>query len=94
MANVAESTPPGTVIDMESYHTSSPEREVEATPPRTQSGLASIVTAPCGTKARSGVLSDAERTKLAKIRRNRNAGWMPTFKEFDFLLSLTERIYV
>jgi hypothetical protein len=37
-------------------------------------------------------LSDDERQKLARIRRNRNQGWMPTFEEFDFLLEVTERM--
>jgi hypothetical protein len=92
MANAAEGTPRGTVIDMESYRTSSPESAEARTLPRTQNGAAGIATEPCDTPARSGVLSDAERGKLAKIRRDRNAGWMPTFEEFDFLLEIAERI--
>jgi hypothetical protein len=92
MANAAENTPRGTVIDMESYRTSSLESEGDQTPRPIPNGPVSIVTEPCDTKAHSGALSDAERLKLAKIRRNRNLGWMPTFEEFDFLLEVVERM--
>jgi hypothetical protein len=37
-------------------------------------------------------LSEAEHAKLARIRRNRNQGWMATFDEFEFLLETLERV--
>lgn len=92
MANAAENTPLGTVIDMESYRTSSPASVADRTSRPIPNGPAGIVTAPCDIPARSGVLSDAERLKLARIRRNRNQGWMPTFEEFDFLLEMVEKV--
>ena len=90
MANVAPSTHRGTVIDMESYRISSAEAVEVQTSQKTASGPAGIATAPCATRDRSGLLSDAEREKLARIRRNRNQGWMATFEEFDFLLEMVE----
>jgi hypothetical protein len=57
------------------------------------SGDAPTVTASATIPARSGArLSEAERMELAKIRRNRNQGWMATFEEFEFLLSTLERV--
>ena len=91
MANAATNTPRGTVIDMESYRTSSPESEADRTQNSILSGAAGNVTEPCATKGCNGLLSDDERLKLAKIRRNRSQGWMPTFEEFDFLLEIVER---
>jgi hypothetical protein len=92
MANAAENTHLGTVIDMESYRTLSPAPTADRTPKPIPSGPAGNVTEPSVTPDRSGVLSADERWKLAKIRRNRNQGWMPTFEEFDFLLSIAERV--
>jgi hypothetical protein len=93
MANAAINSPRGMVIDMESYRTSSAEAAEGPISPAIASGPAMTATAPCDTKARSGVeFSDAERSKLARIRRNRNQGWMATFEEFDFLLEMVERI--
>jgi hypothetical protein len=92
MVNAAKDTPRGTVIDMESYRTLSPAPEEAQTPQPIPSGPAGVVTAPCATQGRNGALSDADRLRLAKIRRNRNQGWMPTFDEFDFLLDALERI--
>ena len=37
-------------------------------------------------------LTEDERRTLARIRRNRDRGWMATFEEFDFLLDATERL--
>ena len=92
MASDAENTPRGTVIDMESYRTLSPESAEEATPRKIPSGPAGSVTEPCDIPAHNSPLSDAERLKLAQIRRNRAQGWMPTFEEFDFLLEMVERM--
>jgi hypothetical protein len=81
-------------LDMESLSTSLPADAAEVTRSTTASGAADCptpATASATTPARSG-LSEAEQMKLARIRRNRNQGWMPTFKEFDFLLEMVERI--
>ena len=92
MTNAAEDTPLGTVINMESYRTSSVEAAEGQISPRIASGLASTATAPCDTKGRSGALSDDERIRLARIRKDRRLGWMQSFSDVDFLLDLLERI--
>jgi hypothetical protein len=90
--NVATDSPPGTVIDMESYRTSSAVDAEAPTSPRIASGPATGAIAPCDIKAFSGLISEGERWTIARIRRNRNQGWMATFEEFDFLLSIAERV--
>jgi hypothetical protein len=92
MANAAESTPRGTVIGMESCRTLSPESEAGRTLPRIPSGVAGSATAPCATRDRNGLLSDDERLLLAKIRRNRNQGMLPTLLDCDFMLHVLERM--
>jgi hypothetical protein len=48
---------------------------------------------PLATPAHSGAhLSDDERIRLAKIKRDRRNGWMASFDDYDFLLSLVERL--
>jgi hypothetical protein len=93
MGNVATNMPRGLVIDMESFRTSSAEAAEGPTFSKIPSGLVTTATALYDTKARSGVeLSDAERSKLANIRRNRAKGWMATFEEFDALLAMVEKL--
>ena len=40
----------------------------------------------------NGLANAMERYELAKIRRNRDAGRLPTMLECDFLLSIAERV--
>jgi len=90
-------------MDMGSLRTQSTEAAEDPMPQKTPSGVAEFppttpvdlspgATASKTIPDRSGALSADERWKLAKIRRNRNQGWMPTFEEFDFLLEIVERI--
>jgi hypothetical protein len=83
-------------LDMESLSISSPAERAEATPLKTPNGLADCptpATESAITPARSGAsLSEDERAKLAQIKRNRRAGWMPTFEEFDALLAMLEKL--
>ena len=85
----------GMELDMENLSISGPLAVEDRTQLKTANGDAEdgTVATPGGIiPARSGVLSDAERLKVARIRRNRNQGWMPTFEEFDFLLEIVERM--
>jgi hypothetical protein len=91
MEKSATNSPHGTVIDMESYTTSSIASAEDQIRPKTSSGPATTATA-SATPVRSSPLSEEEREKLARIRRNRNQGWMATFEEFDFLLTLVEAL--
>ena len=91
MANAAINTQGGTALGKATSRILSTEPKDPAMSSQTFCGAVEIVT-PCDTQAHSGALSDAERMKLAKIRRNRSQGWMPTFEEFDFLLSAVERL--
>ncbi len=92
MANAVENTHRGTVIDMENCRTSSAADVAGPTCPKTASGLATTATAPCATAGHNSPLSDAERSKLAKIRRDRRNGWMASFEDFDFLLGVVDRL--
>jgi len=91
-SSAATNSPPGMVLDMESLCTSSPAPTAGQTTKRIVSGAAPSATSAETTPARSSRLSADEEMKLAKIRRNRQQGWMPTFEEFDFLLEILERI--
>jgi len=62
-----------------------------ATKPATFSGLAGSTTG-SDTPGPSSPLSDDERWKLARVRRNRRFGWMPTMEECDFLLELLGKL--
>jgi hypothetical protein len=88
---------------MESLHTQSTEAAEVPTFRKTPGGVVeSRPTTPASsspdatankiTPDRSGALSDAEKLRLAKIRRDRNAGWMATFEDFDWLLSKVEEL--
>jgi hypothetical protein len=94
MANDADDSPLGTVIDMESYRTSELASAADQTPRKTRSGPAGIVTEPYATPDPNGagLVSEMEKVEIAKIRRNRDAGRLPTILECDFLLGLTERL--
>jgi hypothetical protein len=93
-APAATASPRGMELDMENLSISSPVERAEVTRSKIPSGLAGCPTPATEseiTPARSGVrLSEDERTKLARIRRNRREGWMPTFEEFYFLLEIVE----
>lgn len=89
MANAAIDSPRGTAFDMESYRTVDTE-PTATTRNRARFGAVANATTN-GTQAHSFCLSDEERLTLARIRRNRKAGFMATFEEFDFLLEIAER---
>ena len=94
-ASAATNSPALTVLDMESLHTESTEAEAARTPKPILCGpVADTIPATERqiTPARNSRLSEDEQRKLAKIRRNRQQGWMPTFEEFDFLLEMVERM--
>ena len=93
MANAATNSHPSMVLDMESLRTQSTVEREAATFPKTQPGPVAdtpAATASATIPARSG-LSETEQLKLAQIKRNRRAGWMPTFEETDFLIAALER---
>ena len=92
MANVVIDMQSGTVLEKAISPTSSTEPKDQETLNLMFSGVVGRVT-PLATPALSGArLSDDERLKLAKIRRNRSQGWMPTFEEFDSLLAMVEKL--
>ena len=82
-ANAVETAPRGMALDMESLSTSLLSGEAAPIRSQTASGDAGArrdATPGEITQARSGAqVSDAERLKLARIRRNRNQGWMASF---------------
>jgi len=93
--NAATDTPHSTVLDMESLRTPSIESaEGPTSLPMSRGPVARPISATGDeiTPARSGALSDQERIQLARIKKDRRNGWMPTFTDFDFLLELTERL--
>lgn len=88
--NPVESSPLGPDGIMENSTTKSSVPMAGQTLPRIALGSVGNITA-LPTEGHNSHLSDDERLRLAKIRRNRNQGWMPTFEEFDFLLEIVER---
>jgi hypothetical protein len=92
MANVVIDMQSGTVLEKATSPTSSTEPRGQATSNPTFSGVVRDAT-PLDTQAHSGAhLSDDERLRLAKIKRDRRNGWMASFDDYDFLLSLVERL--
>lgn len=90
----ATATPRGMELDMGSLSILSPAGAEARTASKTASGPVECrtpATESATIPGHSG-LTDEERMKLAKIRRNRAHGWMPTFEEFDFLLTLVEAL--
>jgi hypothetical protein len=80
---------------MESLSTRSTESAEGQTFPRTCSGVAERQISATGgeiTQGRSGVLSDEERIRLARIRKDRRLGWMQSFSDTEFLLELLSRL--
>lgn len=93
MGNAATNSPRGTVIDMESYRTSSPEAGEDRTLPRIANGPAGVAIEPCVTPVPNGqTLSEEEKLRIAKIRRDRRHGWMATFDDCDFMLAMLEKL--
>ena len=94
-ASAAINMPALTVLDMENLRTESTAGEAGATPKPTLCGHV-VDTIPATEKpitpARSSPLSEDEQMKIARIRRNRLHGWMPTFWETDFLLEMVEKL--
>jgi hypothetical protein len=93
--NAATDTPRSTVLDMESLRTQSTESAEGPTSLTTFRGPVARPISATGDEtipAHSGALSDKERIQLARIKKDRRNGWMPTFTDFDFLLELTERL--
>jgi hypothetical protein len=79
------------VIDMESYRTESTALTGEVTKPQTCSGPAGSTTA-SAIPARSLPLSAAEAFLLARIRHDRERGYMVSSCDVDFLLELLGRL--
>jgi hypothetical protein len=93
--NAATDTPRSTVLDVESLRTNSTGSAEAQT--RSQMSCTHVERPISAIAAeiiqgQRGVLSDDERIRLARIRKDRRAGWMPTFADFDFLMELAERL--
>jgi hypothetical protein len=92
--SVADGTRRGTASVRGNSYTSSPRAEADQTP----SGIASgdvgdraDATAETIIPARSSRLSaDETRAFLAKLRRGRDAGYLPSLPDFDLLLEIAE----
>lgn len=89
-ASAAESLPRGTDQDTENSPISYPEDEGEISR-RTASGSVAHTIGKI-TPACSGALTpDETLIFLAKLRRGRDAGYLPTLPDFDLLLEIAER---
>jgi hypothetical protein len=80
----------GMELDMESLATSCTEPKDRETFPQIASGVAGNATA-AATPGHNSRLSDEERIRLARIRKDRRLGWMPSFNDVEFLLDLIAR---
>ena len=92
MANVVIDMQSGTVLEKAICPTSSTEPRGRETLNRTSCGVAEDTTK-SATPDRSGqTLSEEEKLRIAKIRRDRRHGWMATFDDLDFLLEMLEKV--